>query len=173
MLKSNSIILFLSLPFSIYAHLFRQNVDPASIQAILCNPRQKISADVIRLLPSLGIIVTTSNGTAHIDLAECSHGGIQVVSIPGDQLAEDIADMVVGLLIDVMWKVSATDRHIRKWGPSKPCNLSSGSKLEGKRVGIVGLGKIGGEVAKRLEVFGCRIMYNSRNQKPCLVPFLF
>ncbi|KAK7390072.1 hypothetical protein VNO78_25371 [Psophocarpus tetragonolobus] len=150
----------------LHQFLTEQNIEPSSIQAILCSPRQKVSADVIRLLPSLSLIMTTSNGTSHIDLAECSHRGIQVAPIPGDQLAVDIADMVVGLLIDVMWKISASDRHIRKWGSSKPCNLSSGSKLEGKRVGIIGLGRIGREVAKRLEAFGCKVMYNGRNEKP-------
>ncbi|XP_020228341.1 glyoxylate/hydroxypyruvate reductase HPR3 isoform X2 [Cajanus cajan] len=149
----------------LHQFLAKHNVEPSSIQAILCNPFQKVSAEVIRLLPSLSIIVTTSAGTDHIDLAECSHRGIQVVSAAVDH-AEDVADMTVGLLIDIMWKISAADRFVRKWGHSMPLNLSFGSKLEGKRVGIVGLGKIGGEVAKRLEVFGCTIMYNSRNQKP-------
>ncbi|KAK7349588.1 hypothetical protein VNO77_07071 [Canavalia gladiata] len=149
----------------LHQFLNMQNVDPSSIQAILCNPLQQVSADVIRLLPSLSIIVTNSVGTEHIDLSECSRHGVQVVSA-GALFAEDVADMAVGLLIDVMWKISAADRHVRKWGPSKPFNLSLGSKLEGKRVGIVGLGRIGGEVAKRLEAFDCRIMYHSRNKKP-------
>lgn len=109
--------------------------------------------------------MTSSVGTDHIDTSECSRRGIKVVSFTGDQ-ATDVADMAVGLLIDVMWKISATDRHVRKRGPSIPHNLSFGSKLQGKRVGIVGLGRIGGEVAKRLDAFGCRIMYHSRNEKP-------
>ncbi|TKY63801.1 glyoxylate/hydroxypyruvate reductase HPR3 isoform X2 [Spatholobus suberectus] len=68
----------------LHQFLTKQNVDPSSIQVILCNPHQQVSADVIRLLPSLCIIVTTSAGTDHIDLAECSCHGIQVVSIGGD-----------------------------------------------------------------------------------------
>lgn len=73
--------------------------------------------------------------------------------------------MAVGLLIDVLCKISAADRYVRKWLPSKPWNLTLGSKLGGKGVGIVGLGRIGGEVAKRLEAFDCKIMYHSRNKK--------
>ncbi|KAK7382167.1 hypothetical protein VNO80_00905 [Phaseolus coccineus] len=150
--------------FPLHQFLTEQKVDPSSIQAILCNPIQKISADAIRLLPSLRIIVTSSAGTDHIDLVECSRHSIQVVSAAADHAA-DVAEMAVGLLLDVMGKISAADRYVRKWGPSMPLNLSSGSKLKGKRVGIVGLGKIGTAVAKRLEAFDCRIMYNSRNQK--------
>lgn len=72
--------------------------------------------------------MTSSAGTDHIDLVECSRHDIQVVSVPGDQ-AKDVADMAVGLLIDVLWKISAADRHVRKWGLSMPQNLSFGSKV--------------------------------------------
>ncbi|WVZ16884.1 hypothetical protein V8G54_009866 [Vigna mungo] len=149
----------------LHQFLTEQKVDPSSIQAILCNPAQKVSADAIRLLPSLRIIVTPSAGTDHIDLVECSRHSIQVASTAGDH-AGDIADMAVGLLLDVVCKISSADRHVRKRGPSMPFNLSFGFKLKGKRVGIIGLGKIGTAVAKRLEAFGCRMMYNSKNEKP-------
>ncbi|XP_014522918.1 glyoxylate/hydroxypyruvate reductase HPR3-like [Vigna radiata var. radiata] len=148
----------------LHQFLTEQKVDPSSIQAILCNPSQKVSADAIRLLPSLGIIVTPSAGTDHIDLVECSRHSIQVASTAGDH-AGDVADMAVGLLLDLVCKISAADRHVRKRGPSMPLNLSFGFKLKGKRVGIIGLGKIGTAVAERLEAFGCRMMYNSRNEK--------
>ncbi|XP_017428174.1 glyoxylate/hydroxypyruvate reductase HPR3 isoform X3 [Vigna angularis] len=148
----------------LHQFLTEQKVDPSSIQAILCNPVQKVSADAIRLLPSLRIIVTTSAGTDHIDLVECSRHSIQVASTAGDH-AGDVADMAVGLLLDVVCKISAADRHVRKRGPSMPLNLSFGFKLKGKRVGIVGLGKIGTAVAERLEAFGCSMMYNSRKEK--------
>lgn len=114
--------------FPLLQFLTEQKVDPSSIQAIFCNPIQKISADVIRLLPSLRIIVTSSAGTDHIDLVECSRHGIQVVTAAGDH-AGDVADMALGLLLDVMGKISAADRHVRKWGPSMPFNLSFGSKV--------------------------------------------
>ncbi|WVZ17241.1 hypothetical protein V8G54_010223 [Vigna mungo] len=155
----------------LHQFLTEQKVDPSSIQAILCNPAQKVSADAIRLLPSLRIIVTTSAGTDHIDLVECSRHSIQVACVAGDH-AGDVADMAVGLLLDVVCKISAADRHVRKRGPSMPLNDFFGYKLKGKRVGIVGLGKIGTAVAERLEAFGCRMMYNSRNEKP-FIPYPF
>ncbi|KAJ7962266.1 Glyoxylate/hydroxypyruvate reductase HPR3 [Quillaja saponaria] len=74
--------------------------------------------------------------------------------------------MGVGLLIDVMRKFSATDRYVRERIKSGPWNFPLGSKLGGKRVGIVGLGRIGLEVAIRLEAFGCNILYHSRKEKP-------
>ncbi|KAK7293801.1 hypothetical protein RJT34_16676 [Clitoria ternatea] len=161
-----------SSPHPLHQFLTTQNVDTLSIQAILCNPHQQVSADTIRLLPSLSIIVTTSTGTDHIDLSECSRCGVQVVTVGGGQFAEDVADMAVGLLINVLWKISAADQHVRNRGPSRSWSFSLGCKLGGKRVGIVGLGRIGGEVAKRLEAFDCKIMYHSRNRRPnVLYPF--
>ncbi|XLT07972.1 hypothetical protein HN51_053765 [Arachis hypogaea] len=142
-----------------------QQTHPSSVRAILCNPRQPVTADVIRSLPSLGIVATTTVGADHIDTAECRRRGIQVVTL-GSQFAPDVADMAVALLIDVMFKISAGDRFAKKSIHFKPWSFPSGSKLGGKRVGIIGLGRIGGEVAKRLEAFDCIIMYHSRNKNP-------
>ncbi|KAK7293802.1 hypothetical protein RJT34_16677 [Clitoria ternatea] len=108
-----------SSPLPLHQFLTTQNVDTSSIQAILCNPHQQVSADTIRLLPSL---------TDHIDLSECSRCGVQVVTVGGGQFAEDVADMAVGLLINVLWKISAADQHVRNRGPSRSWSFSLGCK---------------------------------------------
>lgn len=79
--------------------------------------------------------------------------------------SEDVADMAVALLIDVLRKVSAADRYVRQRLWATKGDFPLGSKLGGKRIGIVGLGSIGFQVAKRLEAFGCSILYNSRKEK--------
>ncbi|KAI4354942.1 hypothetical protein L6164_003763 [Bauhinia variegata] len=152
-----------SLPIEQFLETHR--VDPTSIRAILCNPFQRVSAEVLRLLPSLGIVVTSSIGTDHIDLAECYSRRVQVATA-GGLFSEDVADLAVGLLIDVLRKISAGDRYVRRRVDEfQPWNYPLGSKVGGKRVGIVGLGKIGILVARRLEAFGCRVVYNSRKEK--------
>ncbi|KAJ8565395.1 hypothetical protein K7X08_007971 [Anisodus acutangulus] len=75
-------------------------------------------------------------------------------------------DFVV-LLIDVLRKVSAAHRFVRPVHGNFPL----GSKVGGRKVGIVGLGSIGLKVAKRLEAFGCIISYLSRKKKPVSYPF--
>ncbi|XVF79937.1 hypothetical protein PTKIN_Ptkin15bG0030300 [Pterospermum kingtungense] len=142
-----------------------------SVRAVLCSGASPITLDIIRLLPSLQLVVTASAGTNHIDLNECRRLGIAVANTAG-VFSDDGADAAVGLLIDVLRKISAADRFVRHglW-PSKG-DYPLGSKLGGKRVGIVGLGDIGLAVAKRLEAFGCTILYNSRKQKP-YVPYPF
>ncbi|KAF7825975.1 glyoxylate/hydroxypyruvate reductase HPR3-like [Senna tora] len=154
-----------SSPLPLLQFLAAHRVHPSSIRAILCNPLQRVTADVLRSLPSLGVVITTSVGTDHIDLSECRRRGIRVATA-GGLSTEDVADLAVGLLIDVLRRISASDRCVRKLIRFEFLNLPLGSQVGGKRVGIVGLGKIGMEVAKRLEAFGCKILYHSRSKKP-------
>ncbi|KAH7512816.1 hypothetical protein FEM48_Zijuj12G0130100 [Ziziphus jujuba var. spinosa] len=197
-----------------------------SASAILCAADgPQITADILRQLPSVRVIVSASTGVNHIDLSECRRLGILVANA-GDMFSADCADYAIGLLIDVLRNMSAADRYIKKrpWAdlvdfplgskefelplkgartpvvheligirypflrsksknkfseyePDMVANLSKRAcgylkffdlelfLLGGKRVGIVGLGRIGLEVAKRLQAFGCSVSYNSRQKK--------
>ncbi|CAK9319016.1 unnamed protein product [Citrullus colocynthis] len=130
-----------------------------------------LNSAILDCLPSLKLIITTSAGVDHLNLPELRGRGI-AIAYAGNLYSEDVADMAVGLLIDVLRNVTAGDRFVRQrlW-PTKP-DFPLGLKLSGKQIGIVGLGKIGFEVAKRLEGFGCRISYNSKTKKP-LVPYSY
>ncbi|KAI3713372.1 hypothetical protein L1987_71949 [Smallanthus sonchifolius] len=121
--------------------------------------------------PSVECVVATSAGVDHIDLAECRRRNIRVTSA-GSAFSEDGADYAVGLLMDVLLRVSAADRFVRAGLWPVKGHYPLGNKLGGKRVGIVGLGNIGTMVAKRLEPFGCTIAYTSRNKKS-EVPYAF
>ncbi|OAY49270.1 glyoxylate/hydroxypyruvate reductase HPR3 [Manihot esculenta] len=135
-----------------------------SIQAILCCSASRVTDDLLQLLPFVRLVVTASAGTNHIDLKACRRRGISVTNA-GNVYSEDGADAAVGLLFDVLRKISAADRHVRQGLWVKKGDYPLGSKVGGKRIGIVGLGGIGLQVAKRLEAFGCIISYNSRNKK--------
>ncbi|XP_022147257.1 glyoxylate/hydroxypyruvate reductase HPR3-like [Momordica charantia] len=130
-----------------------------------------LTSAILDCLPSLKLVATASAGVDHLDLPELRRRGV-AVAYAGNLFSEDVADMAVGLLIDVLRKVSAGDRFMRQGLWSTKVNFPLGLKLSGKRIGIVGLGRIGCEVAKRLEGFGCRISYNSRTKKP-LVPYSY
>ncbi|GLT51889.1 hypothetical protein SLA2020_252640 [Shorea laevis] len=136
-----------------------------SIRAILSSGGAPVTAETIRLMPALQLVVTTSQGLNHIDVGECRRRGITVAGA-GTIFSADCADAVVGLLLDVMRKISAANRYVKKGLWAVKGDYPLGSKLSGKRVGIVGLGSIGSEVAKRLEAFGCSVSYNSRKKKP-------
>ncbi|GAB2290885.1 hypothetical protein Dimus_025149 [Dionaea muscipula] len=125
-----------------------------------------ITADgVLCHLPSLKCIVPPPAGLDHVDLTECRRRDIAVANA-GDIFSVDVADFAVALLIDVLRKISAGDRYVRSGLWSSNGNYGLGSKLIGRRVGIVGLGNIGSKVAVRLQAFGCRIFYTSRTLKP-------
>lgn len=64
------------------------------------------------MLPELRLVVTTSAGLNHIDLNECHSRGIAVAD-SGGIYSEDVADVAVGLLLDVWRKISAADRYVR------------------------------------------------------------
>lgn len=90
----------------------------------------------------------------------------------GTVFSDDVADTAVGLLIDVLRRVTASDRYVCDGLWPVKGDYPLGFKLSGKQVGIVGLGSIGLEVAKRLEAFGCSISYNSRKQKSS-IPYIY
>lgn len=142
-----------------------------SLQLLLCIGPSPLNADTLRQLPSLQCVVCSSVGVDHVDLSECRRRGIPVTNA-GSAFTEDVADYAVALLIDVLRRVSAADRYVRAGLWPLKGEYPLGSKVGGKRVGILGLGGIGSEVAKRLSSFGCIITYNSRKPKPC-VPYPF
>ncbi|KAL4562766.1 hypothetical protein LXL04_026796 [Taraxacum kok-saghyz] len=135
-----------------------------SVKVVLCSANGPITAAVLRDLPALQLIVSSTTGVNHIDMLECRRRGIRVTNT-GDLFSDDVADGAVGLLIDVMRRITGGDRFVRggRWPATSVYPL--GSKLGGKRIGIVGLGNIGSSVATRLEAMGCIISYTSRHKK--------
>ncbi|KAJ8749023.1 hypothetical protein K2173_013466 [Erythroxylum novogranatense] len=151
-----------------------------SVQAILSSVNAPVTVDILRHLPNMRVVVTTSAGLDQIDHPECRRRRIKCrrrgikVTNSGTVYSADVADLAVGLLIDVMRNISVSNCRVKQglWSTNGDYDYPLGFKLRGKRVGIVGLGKVGSEVAKRLEGFGCDVSYNSRKQKP-RVPYPF
>ncbi|KAI3494999.1 hypothetical protein L1887_37098 [Cichorium endivia] len=142
-----------------------------SVKVVLCSAVGPITADVIRDLPALQLVVSSATGVNHIDMAECRRRGITVTNV-ADVFSDDVADAAVGLFVDVMRKITAGDRFVRSGLWMATGEHPHGCKLTGKRVGIVGLGNIGSRVATRLEAMGCIVSYTSRHKKHS-IPFTF
>ncbi|MFS8014336.1 putative oxidoreductase [Helianthus anomalus] len=140
------------------------------VKAVLCSGNGPITADVLRDLPALQLVVSTTTGVNHIDMAECRKRGIKVTNIQ-DVFSDDVADVAVGLLINVMRRITGGHKFVRGgcWPVTEQYPL--GSKLGGKKIGIVGLGNIGSKVATRLYAMGCIVSYTSRQIKDS--PFTF
>ncbi|XP_039142233.1 glyoxylate/hydroxypyruvate reductase HPR3-like [Dioscorea cayenensis subsp. rotundata] len=143
------------------------SANASSIRALLCSGPAPVDDATLACLPGLQCVVATSAGVDHIDMDECRRRGIQVTNA-GDVFSDDAADYAVGFLIDVLRRISASDRFVRSGLWPIRGDYPLGFKLGGKRVGIIGLGSIGSRVAKRLEAFGCTILYHSRTTRPSL-----
>ncbi|MBA0593391.1 hypothetical protein Gorai_010336 [Gossypium raimondii] len=144
----------------------------ASVRVLLCVDTIPITRDILSLLLFLQLIVGSSTGVDHIDLQECRRRSIAVTNA-GKAFSPDVADLAVGLLIDVLRRVFASFQYVRAGLWAQNGEFPLGFKVcavRRKTSRISGLGKHGAKIAKRLEPFGCAISYNSRRKKPS-VPF--
>ncbi len=133
--------------------------------AVLITLTEKFTADVIgRLPPSLRVIATYSVGFDHIDLAAAKARGIRVANTP-DAVTIATAEIAMLLILGSARRAPEGERLLRdrKWGGWQPMQLI-GQRLDGKRLGIFGFGKIGQAVAKRARAFDMAIHYYSRRR---------
>lgn len=98
------------------------------VTALLCSAGTRVTSDLLRKVPSIRLIVTTSAGLNHIDLTECRCRGISVADA-GDVFSEDVADTAVGLFIDVLRKIISSDRYVRRGLWTVNGEYSLGSKV--------------------------------------------
>ena len=112
------------------------------------------------------MIANFGAGVDHIDLEYAEKNGLIVTNTPG-VLTEDTADMVMALLLSVPRKLINGERLIRSgdWQGWSPTHMM-GSRIWGKRLGIIGMGRIGQAVARRANGFGLNIHYHNRNRLP-------
>jgi lactate dehydrogenase-like 2-hydroxyacid dehydrogenase len=120
-------------------------------------------------LPALEIISVFGVGYDGVPTGYCRERGIKVTNTP-DVLTDDVADVAVALILMTARNFVGADRFVRagEW-PKRSLPLTT--KLAGRSVGIVGLGRIGKAIAKRVEAMGMRVAYTGR--KPQDVPYRY
>jgi len=114
--------------------------------------------------PKLRLIASFGTGVDHIDLATARERGITVTNTPG-VLTEDTADMTMALILAVSRRLSEGERLMRSgkwtgWGPT----TMLGHRIWGKRLGIIGMGRIGQALARRAKGFGLSVHYHNRKR---------
>src|SRR5476649_351704 len=122
----------------------------------------KVDAAFMQKFPKLEQISSFGVGYDHIDAKLAGEHGIIVTNTP-DVLNEEVADTALGLLLCTVREFPQGERYLRagKW-PSDQYPLTKAT-LRNRTVGIVGMGRIGKAIAKRLEAFGVPVVYHSRN----------
>jgi glyoxylate reductase len=109
--------------------------------------------------PQLRVVANNAVGSNNIDVAACTRRGVLVANTP-DVLTFATAELTLTLLLDLVRRVTEGDRLIRSrgtwsWSPT----FMLGTSLEGRLLGIVGLGRIGSEVARLADAFRMRVAY--------------
>lgn len=125
---------------------------------------------LLKQLPNLQIIANFGVGYDSVDVKAAAARGVVVTNTP-DVLTEEVADLALGLLLATVRHLPQSDKYLRegKW-LEKPYPLTP--TLRNRTVGILGLGRIGKAVARRVEAFGLPVHYHGRSRQPD-VPYTY
>jgi lactate dehydrogenase-like 2-hydroxyacid dehydrogenase len=133
------------------------------VSAIVTRSNQDVPEDVVRRLPALEIIATCGVGYDLIPRKLAAERGIVVANTP-DVLNAAVAELCIGSLLALLRRLPQADRYVRE-GRWTAAGFPLATSLAGKRVGIVGMGRIGKEIARRLETFGVALAYHGRTDQ--------
>lgn len=131
----------------------------SSCEAMMIFMPDRIDRALLDACPHLQVIAGALKGYDNVELEVCSRRGIWVTNVP-DLLTEPTAELAVALLLGLIRHVGPGDRSIREDGFSGWRPTLYGASLVGATVGILGMGAVGRAIAKRLQPFGCELIYN-------------
>ena len=129
----------------------------------------KVTGAMIGKMPKLEIIAASGVGTDSIDVATAKTRGIRVTNTP-NVLNDAVAEITIGLMLALSRRLPQSDRFVRN-GDWLKGQYPLGREIGGKTVGILGLGGIGKEIARRAEAMKMRVVYFGRTEQP--VPYRY
>ncbi|WP_417260009.1 2-hydroxyacid dehydrogenase [Celeribacter sp.] len=134
------------------------------IKAMAYKGHDPLGGDQMDLFENLGVIANFGVGYDAIDVDAATARGIKVTNTP-DVLNDDVADLTVGMMLAYARDLVRGDAWVRDgtWASGKPLPLNR--KMSGASVGIVGMGRIGRDIADRLAAFKMDIHYHARSEK--------
>ncbi|WP_404287083.1 2-hydroxyacid dehydrogenase [Glutamicibacter arilaitensis] len=135
-----------------------------SIRVAVCSGKIGVDSELMKALPNLEAIINFGVGYDATDVAQAAERNIPISNTP-DVLTDCVADTALGLYLMTLRSFGSAERFVRNgtWGSGE--NFPLATRASGKRVGILGLGRIGQAIASRLEAFGCEIHYHNRSEK--------
>ena len=136
----------------------------AEFNAVVTTASIGLTGEVIAALPHLQVISSFGVGFDALDVDAAKARGVQVGYTPG-VLNDCVADMAFALMLDVSRGIAASDRFVRRGGWPQG-RFALGSRVSGKRLGIVGMGRIGQAVAERASGFRMEVGYHNRRPAP-------
>ncbi len=125
----------------------------------------KVTRGMMEANPRLKVVGVHGIGYDHVDIAAAKEFGKVVCNTP-DALTVTVAEMAMALTLALLRNVVASDKAVRQNQWSRKYSDLIGAELAGKKVGIIGLGRIGEATAKRMQAFDAEVSYWSRTRKP-------
>jgi lactate dehydrogenase-like 2-hydroxyacid dehydrogenase len=151
------------LPAATDRETFRRSIADLHAMAVSA-PVELVNEALYARLSNLEIIASFGVGYDHIDAAAAAQRGIVVTNTP-DVLTEEVADTAVGLLICTVRELPQAERYLRAGKWLKANYPLSRATLRNRTIGLVGMGRIGQAIARRLEAFDVSIVYHSRQPR--------
>jgi hydroxypyruvate reductase len=135
-----------------------------SIRAVTGGGESQVPRALMDQLPALEIVSIMGVGYDRVDVPAAKERGIPVTHTP-NVLNDEVADLALGLMLSVARRIPQADRYVREGRWEREGNMPLARKMSGARLGIVGLGRIGGAIAQRAAAFGMSIAYTGRTQR--------
>ena len=139
------------------------SADVASRVRVIVSEGDALDSKLVDALPNLKLVACFSTGYAGIDLAGLRERGVTLTTAGGVN-AHDVADHAIALLLAWWHRIPSADRNVRdgKWRG----HLTPRHSLRGRRIGIVGLGRIGVGIARRAEALGLSVSWWGPRERP-------
>ncbi len=151
-------------------HLDPQAPVPAGqFEAILLRSNTKLPETLVKQIPSIRMVATCGVGYDNLPLAYLKEQGIKASNTPG-VLNDAVCELAIGIMLGLLRRIPESEAFVKSGACSK-APFKSATTLSGKKVGIVGMGRIGQDLAKRLEPFKVEIAYSGPSQKQ--VPYTY
>jgi lactate dehydrogenase-like 2-hydroxyacid dehydrogenase len=131
---------------------------------VIVTQSKTVDRAFMQALPNLEVIANFGVGYDMVDAKAAADLDIIVTNTP-DVLNEEVADTTIGLLLMTVRQLPQSERHLRAGKWSKESFPLTASSLQGRSIGIIGMGRIGEAIAHRLESFGVGLSYHARNQR--------
>ncbi|QDZ09312.1 2-hydroxyacid dehydrogenase [Devosia ginsengisoli] len=150
-------------------HKLHEEADPkawlaANGSRIRAHAGSGVQADLMDALPNLEIIASFGVGYDNIDTRTAKARNIRVTNTP-NVLNDAVAELTIGLMIALARRIPQADQYVRQ-GKWLSGSMPLFSELTGKTVGILGLGRIGKEIAARAQAMKMRVVYHGRKRQP-------
>ena len=145
-------------------HLNPEAPAPAgNFEAILIRSNTKLPEALLKQIPSIRLVATCGVGYDNLPLSYLKEKGIQATNTPG-VLNDAVCELAIGMMLGLLRRIPESEAFVKSGAWSKsPFKLTT--TLAGKRIGIAGMGRIGQDLAKRLEPFKVQIAYSGPSQK--------